>query len=122
MAIIAIIVFAIICCKQDATSTPVPQSKDITIATGKTVTVNFTALPGTTPAWWDKLETALTTASGGFGSGDFILNVQSSGTGGFVGVDGSKTATVSNAFLSNSIPSAILTSLGDAMNAGWGVA
>jgi hypothetical protein len=101
---IAIIAFAVIGCNQDASpqsaATPVPQSKNITVGTNKTVTVNFTALPDTTPAWWSNLESALKNLGTSFFVGNYTLNV-TSGTGGFVKT-GSKTATVSETWLSQS--------------------
>jgi hypothetical protein len=103
---IAIIGIAIIGCKEDEPEPqpqPVAQSKTITIAEGKTVTVNYTALPGTTPAWWNTLEQALRNMMAGFSNGNYTLNVTPNGTDGFIaGASGSKSATVSNAWLSKS--------------------
>ncbi|MDR0502788.1 MAG: hypothetical protein LBH16_05640 [Treponema sp.] len=87
------------------TPTPVPvpieQSKDITIAEGKTATVNFMALPETTPTWWDTLSDVFVNRANSFALGHYTLNVQSAGTDGFVaGAPGSKTATVSETYLS----------------------
>jgi len=112
MAFVAILAFAVIGCKHDEpTTTPVPQSKVITIDTGKTVTVNFTALPGTTPAWWDTLISVFENRKDAFSTIHHILNVQSTGTGGFVAV-GNKTATVSESFLSASDFTAMRASMG----------
>ena len=81
---------------------PVEQSKDITLAAGKKVTVNFTALPGATPTWWGKLSSQLQVFGAGFPTGNYTLNVTPNGTGGFVaGATGSKTATVGENWLSN---------------------
>jgi hypothetical protein len=115
MAFVAILVLALafIGCKQDEPPTPVPQSRDITIATGKTVTVNFTALPGTTPAWWDTLESVFHERAAAFDPGHYTLIVKTTGTDGFVvGETGSKTATVSEAFLSASDYTAMRASMG----------
>jgi hypothetical protein len=117
---IAIIALAIIGCKEDEPEPqPVPQSKVITIATGKTVTVNFTALPGTTPAWWGTLESAFQSRASSFDIGHYTLIVKITGTDGFVaGGTGSKTATVSESFLSTSDYTAMRTSMG-AITENW---
>jgi len=47
------------CLTEQEEQKPVEQSKDITLDAGKKVTVNFTALPNTTPAWWSKLDSFL---------------------------------------------------------------
>jgi hypothetical protein len=92
---------------------PVEQTKDIEIATGKTVTVVYTALPDTTPAWWSTLEEVFHNRAHAFDIGHFTLIVQSSGTDGFVaGTAGSKTATVSEAFLATSDYTAMRASMG----------
>ena len=123
IALVAIITIGIIACKEDEPDPqPTAQSKDITIATGKTVTINYTAIPNTTPSWWDKLESALKDRQGGFAPGNFTLNVTTSGTDGFVaGVEGSGTATVSEAFLLASDFQAIRLSIAGALTY-WGVA
>jgi hypothetical protein len=115
-AIFGIIALTIIGCKQEPT--PVAQSRDITIATGKTVTVNFTALPGTTPAWWNTLVSVFDDRKVAFDPGHYILNVQSTGTAGFAasGV-GTKTVTVSEAFLSASDFTAMRNSMGPIVSA-----
>jgi len=96
-----------------------PQAKDITIAEGKTVTVNYYALPGATPTWWKTLEDVFHDLSAGFSAGHYTLNVEYTGTSGFVsGTPGSRTATVSNTFLSNSDFATIRQSMGPMMS-GW---
>jgi uncharacterized repeat protein (TIGR02543 family) len=79
---------------------PVKQEKDITFYTGKTVTIKYTALPGTTPVWWDKLVSVFENRAPGFFVGHYTLNVQTSGDSGFVVISPpSTTATVSEAYL-----------------------
>jgi len=91
-----------------------PQAKDITIAEGKTVTVNYYSLPGATPTWWKTLEDVFHNLSAGFGTVHYTLNVQYTGTDGFVagGPGSGRTATVSNTFLSNSDFAAMKASMG----------
>jgi len=91
-----------------------PQAKDITIAEGKTVTVNYYALPGATPIWWKTLEDVFHDRAAGFGTFHYTLNVEYTGTDGFVagGVGSGRTATVSNTFLSNSDYASIRQSMG----------
>jgi hypothetical protein len=117
MAIIAIIVFAIIGCKQDdpsPTVMPVPQSKTFTIIATNTensitrtanVTVNYTALPNTLPSYMSTLETAL---KGVFSTNydlgkDFNLTINvisSLGIEGFTNA-GSKTLSVDASWIAN---------------------
>jgi hypothetical protein len=101
-------------------SAEVARSEDITIAANKTVTVNFTAKPGVTPTWWGTLEEVFQALAAGFDIGHYTLNVTSDGTGGFVvGDPGSKTATVSETFLSESDYTTMGMSMG-AMVDLWG--
>ena len=116
MAIVAIVALAFACIACDTGDGKVPQSKDITVGTNKTVTVNFTALPGTTPAWWDTLESALKSLGTGFPVGNYTLNV-TSGTSSFVKAS-SKTATVSDAWLSKSSYDEIRTGI-NGINDAW---
>jgi hypothetical protein len=113
---IAIIAIAIIGCKGDeSTEQPVAQSKTITLANGKTVTVNFTALPNITPIWFSKLETQLSLLKGTFPNGNYILIVETGNlNNGFeVKNSGSKTATVSEKWLSSATELEILDGLLD---------
>ena len=109
-------------CSNGSTEKPTAQSKNITIAAGKTVTVNFTALPGTTPSWWSTLEDVFEDRAAGFAPGHYTLNVQYSGTDGFVaGGVGSGIATVSEAFLAASDFAAMRASMGP-MVSSWTIA
>jgi hypothetical protein len=118
IGILAIIVFAIIACGDDNPDPePVKQSKNITIADGKTVTVNFTALPDTTPIWWNTLEDVFHNLADMFDIGHYTLNVNPNGTDGFVvGEYGTKTATVSDVFLSTSDYATMRQSMGPMVN------
>jgi len=111
---IAIIALAVIGCKHDEpTEKPVEQSKDITIAEGKTVTVKYTAMPNTTPVWWGTLDSVFKSRATAFDLGHYTLIVKTTGTDGFtVPSPGNKTATVSDAFLSASDYTAMRNSMG----------
>jgi hypothetical protein len=100
VAIIALS-FGFVGCKSDPDPEKVWQSKSVDIGANKTMTVKFMALPDVTPDWWAKLEGFLSGAGAEFtGLGDYIITVTPEGTGGFVaGPRGTKTATVSEAFL-----------------------
>jgi len=96
MAFIAIIALAIIGCKQDASPTPVPQSKTINLkAEGGTssaiVTVNYTALPGVVPSYMDNLKEAIMGAVGNSAkTGSLTINVVG-GSDGFTTPSGKLT-------------------------------
>jgi hypothetical protein len=99
MVAIIVLVFGFVGCK-DKTPDPEWQTKSIEIATGKTVTVKFFALPDTTPTWWNDLKAALINREPGFKVGiyTFTLTVTPTGTDGF-DVDADGKATVSEEFL-----------------------
>ena len=98
------------------------QSETITIAEGKIVTVNFMTKLGTTPTWWNTLVSALENRAGGFAIGNFSLTVIADGTGGFVaGVPGSKTATVSDTWLSQSDYNTMRIAINEILD-DWGIA
>jgi len=91
---------------------PTQQSKDITLAAGKKVTVTYTALPGATPSWWSKLSTKLISLEEGFPAGTYTLTVTPNGTAGFAaGAGGSKAATVGESWLSGATDGDLNTSL-----------
>jgi hypothetical protein len=97
------------------------RSENITIAAGKTVTVNFTATTkNDKPEWWDDLEGALQALASVFVPGNYILNVTSDGTDGFA-ASGSKTATVSDDWLSKSDTVAMYLAVNDIL-ADWIIA
>jgi len=121
LCIVALCIVAFIGCKED---TPDPQPVAQYKIFSKTningdlkITVNYTALPNTTPTWWNTLESVFNDREDAFGAGNFILNVKTTGTDGFVaGTAGSKTATVSEAFLSSSDYATMRVSMGPIVN------
>jgi len=115
LAIILLIGFIVNSCGggDDEQPQPTQQSKDITLAAGKKVTVTYTALPGATPSWWGKLSTQLQFVEVGFPTGTYTLTVTPTGTAGFVaGAEGSKSATVSDSWLSSANDTEVLMSMG----------
>ena len=107
-------VFAFIGCDNNNNDPElIEQSKDIIFGTDKTVTVKYTALPNTTPVWWDTLVLVFDDRKASFDPAHYTLIVQYIGTEGFVaGVAGSKKATVSNTFLLNSDYTTMRASMG----------
>jgi len=107
------------CPSEQEEQIPVQRSENITIATGKTVTVNFMALLNATPVWWSKLSSKLQFFAGDFPEGSYTLTVTLDGTNGFVaGTAGTKTATVGESWLSGATDSDMNTSLAN-MLATW---
>jgi len=113
LAIILLIGFIVNSCgDDDEQPQPTQQSKDIILAAGKKVTVTYTALPGATPSWWSKLSTQLQSMEVGFPAGTYTLTVTPDGTDAFVaGAEGSKSATVSESWLSSANDTDVLMSI-----------
>jgi len=89
------------------------QSKDIIIRDDVTCTINYIAVTGTTPVWLDTLVSVFENRAAVFFAGHYTLTVQTTGTDGFVaGAAGTKTATVSDAFLTASDYTAMRASMG----------
>jgi len=90
------------CSDCETPAQPTAQTATINLAPGKTMVINYDAVTGTTPEWWNILISTLVNRQAGFGAGEYILNVESGGTAGFVSAGpGSRTATVSEAYLLN---------------------
>ena len=117
LAIILLIGFIVNSCGgDDEQPQPTQQSKDITLAAGKKVTVTYTALPGATPSWWSKLSSQLQSIEVGFPAGTYTLTVTPDGTDAFVaGAEGSKSATVSESWLSSANDTDVLMSIAGAI-------
>jgi len=120
LAIILLIGFIVNSCGgDDEQPQPTQQSKDITLAAGKKVTVTYTALPGATPSWWNKLSSQLQSMAGDFPTGTYTLTVTPDGTAGFAaGAGGSKAATVSESWLSGASDTDMMVSIYN-MLASW---
>ena len=86
----------------------VPHSETISIREDVTATIEYMAFADTTPEWLDTLIDVFNRNRAIFATGHYTLTVESDGDAGFVaGAAGSKTATVSAAFLSASDVTAI---------------
>jgi len=81
----------------------VEKSETIDVRSDVTMTIKYMVLDDVLPEWWDTLMSVIENRKGTFLAGHYTLIVESDGDDGFVaGAAGSKTATVSDAFLTAS--------------------
>jgi hypothetical protein len=90
------------------------QSRDIEFGAGRTVTVEYLALPGVTPTWWSKLTDVFTSLASTFVNNSHVtLTVIPGSADGFSIVrPGSMTGSIGEVFLSSSDYTAIRNSIG----------